>query len=70
MGEMIVVRSVARDVRVAFSGIFCSQLFMIDKMKLIYHFGSSDSRSMDDISTSGFNGRHCKDYQYFSRSGR
>ncbi len=57
MGEMIVARSVAGDVRAVFSDIFCSRNFMIEKMKLIDHFDGSDSRSMNDNNTSGFNCR-------------
>jgi hypothetical protein len=52
-----------------FATYFVASTFMVDKMKLIYHFGGSDSRPMDD-NNSGFNGRHCKDYQHFSSSGR
>ena len=57
VGEIIVAQTVARDVLSAFNQIYCDQSFLIDKMRLIYHYGGSDLRSMKDNNTSSFNCR-------------
>ncbi len=57
MGEMIAAQTVAEDVLSAFTEIYCSQNFMIDKMRLIYQYEGSDPRSMNANNTSGFNCR-------------
>jgi hypothetical protein len=57
MGEMIVAKSVAPDVLWAFQQIYCSGAFLIEEMQLIDRYDGSDSRSMADNNTSGFNCR-------------
>jgi len=56
-GELIVARSVARDVLAAFNEIYRSGAFRFASIQLIYKFGGDDSRSMNANNTSAFNCR-------------